>query len=93
MNHTHQRQIRARRKRSGWIDIMLFQHATDDANDLVAVARAQPPVWQTFDPKDLATPYEPTLSLPPETAQQLMDELWTCGLRPKEGKGCAHQIR
>jgi hypothetical protein len=32
---------------------------------------------------------EPTLSLKPETAQQLMDELWNCGLRPTEGTGSA----
>lgn len=32
---------------------------------------------------------EPTLSLTPDEAQSLMDELWGCGLRPTEGTGSA----
>lgn len=32
---------------------------------------------------------EPMVSIPLETAQQLMDELWQCGLRPSEGTGSA----
>jgi hypothetical protein len=32
---------------------------------------------------------DPTLRLQPEEAQRLMDELWTCGLRPTEGSGSA----
>lgn len=32
---------------------------------------------------------EPMVTLPIETAQQLMDELWQCGLRPSEGTGSA----
>jgi hypothetical protein len=31
----------------------------------------------------------PTLTLNPTNAQRLMDELWTCGLRPSEGTGSA----
>jgi hypothetical protein len=31
----------------------------------------------------------PLLSLEQEEAQQLMDELWHCGLRPSEGSGSA----
>ena len=34
----------------------------------------------------------PTVSLTPESAQQLMDELWKCGLRPVEGKGSAGSL-
>lgn len=29
--------------------------------------------------------------LPPDAAQQLMDELWLCGIRPSEGSGSAGQ--
>lgn len=32
---------------------------------------------------------EPMLSLPTQTAQMLMDQLWECGLRPTEGTGSA----
>ncbi|MFZ6654068.1 hypothetical protein [Undibacterium sp. TJN19] len=32
---------------------------------------------------------EPALCLQYEEAQNLMDELWTCGLRPSEGTGSA----
>lgn len=31
----------------------------------------------------------PMLHLPRDTAQQLMGELWQCGLRPSEGSGSA----
>lgn len=32
---------------------------------------------------------DPTLTLQGEEAQELMDELWRCGLRPTEGSGSA----
>ena len=32
---------------------------------------------------------EPTVVLPEETAQQLIDDLWDAGLRPSEGSGSA----
>lgn len=32
---------------------------------------------------------EPTVSLTVDQAQQLMDALWSCGLRPTEGSGSA----
>ncbi len=35
---------------------------------------------------------EPTFRLNPEAAQQLMDALWDCGIRPTEGKGSAGQM-
>lgn len=34
----------------------------------------------------------PTLQLPQRTAQQLIDELWFCGLRPTEGSGSAGSL-
>lgn len=34
----------------------------------------------------------PTLSLTNEAAQQLMDQLWICGLRPTEGTGSAGSL-
>ncbi len=32
---------------------------------------------------------QPTATIEYEQAQQMMDELWTCGLRPTEGSGSA----
>lgn len=36
---------------------------------------------------------EPTMRLKNHEAQQLMDELWRCGLRPSEGTGSAGSLR
>lgn len=41
----------------------------------------------TFREVDDNTPIEPTITVSPETAQGLMDELWRCGFRPTEAKG------
>lgn len=35
---------------------------------------------------------EPTMLLEPQQAQQLMDELWQCGVRPTEGTGSAGSL-
>lgn len=35
---------------------------------------------------------EPALSITNDEAQQLMDELWRCGLRPTEGTGSAGSL-
>ena len=34
----------------------------------------------------------PCVTLPPEAAQSLMDELWSAGLRPSEGTGSAGSL-
>ena len=47
---------------------------------------AEPPV---FVERDSAIECAPTFWLPPESAQQLMDDLWNCGFRPTEGTGSA----
>lgn len=41
---------------------------------------------------DNAARVAPTLSLTNEQAQQLMDQLWICGLRPTEGTGSAGSL-
>lgn len=38
-------------------------------------------------------PYDPAIRLRIQEAQQLMDELWQCGLRPSEGTGSAGSLR
>lgn len=35
---------------------------------------------------------DPTMRLPREDAQALMDQLWNCGIRPAEGAGSAGQM-
>lgn len=42
--------------------------------------------WRLCPPENLVTPQ---LNLARESAQELMDGLWACGLRPTEGEGSA----
>jgi hypothetical protein len=37
-------------------------------------------------------PVDPTFSLQRDEAQELMDMLWSCGLRPTQGKSSAGQL-
>lgn len=46
-----------------------------------------------FDSVEPGEASEPTLAIPFEAAQQLMDDLWICGLRPSEGAGSAGSLR
>lgn len=50
---------------------------------------ALPVVMQKVEPGQLT---QPMLRLDLDTAQQLMDELWRCGLRPTEGTGSAGSL-
>lgn len=54
------------------------------------VAAAQPLVFTVIE--DLAQIHEPTMTLSNSQAQQLMDELWRCGLRPTDGSGSAGSL-
>lgn len=45
-----------------------------------------------FEPHGEAEYIEPSARLHLEDAQQLMDELWRCGLRPTEGTGSAGSL-
>ena len=46
----------------------------------------------TFENMTEGAIYEPTLHIGLMEAQALMDSLWSCGLRPTEGKGSAGQL-
>lgn len=46
----------------------------------------------TFEARDNGLNLEPMCRLTPEAAQRLMDDLWTCGLRPTEGAGSAGSL-
>lgn len=53
-----------------------------------AYAVAMPVMWVTQQTGDLV-PEEPLLKMSQTDGQNLMDELWRCGLRPSEGSGSA----
>lgn len=57
----------------------------------VSMELAQPVEFKTVDAND-HSPVEPVMRLPIHSAQQLMDELWQCGLRPTEGTGSAGSL-
>lgn len=43
--------------------------------------------------EDEAVEPSDTFSVPLETAQELMDSLWQCGIRPSEGTGSAGSLK
>ena len=51
---------------------------------------AQPVVFEEAEEGNIIEPFA-TLSI--QSAQQLMDELWNCGLRPTEGTGSAGSLK
>ena len=52
-------------------------------------ALAEPLIMRTRTDEELFSVVEPTVTLSPTAAQQLIDDLWDCGLRPSEGSGSA----
>lgn len=52
-------------------------------------ALAEPVVMKIQTNEELTCPLQPTTTLSPTAAQQLIDDLWDCGLRPSEGSGSA----
>lgn len=48
--------------------------------------------FTTHHEAEIVEPQE-AIQLPRETAQQLMDALWQCGLRPSEGSGSAGSLK
>ncbi len=51
---------------------------------------AKPVEFVAVEHEHLAT--EPTMTFGLDVAQQLIDELWRCGLRPTEGSGSAGSL-
>lgn len=49
-------------------------------------------VMQAVTPENQGYAWEPTFSIGTTEAQELMDSLWQCGLRPSEGIGSAGQL-
>lgn len=75
----------ARSFMKGRIDLTFI---SETAGALASIAK--PLAWEEI-PDDVmaSTSMPPTLSLRPDEAQHLMDELWRCGIRPTEGQGSA----
>lgn len=82
------RRIKIRAQRGPYhngVEFLICQQDADGQN--VAVAGAI-----TMDAVEEGTVIAPTLRLSNESAQLLMDELWSCGLRPTEGTGSTGQL-
>ncbi len=73
------------------LDILLYM--VEQKDGVRSAARANPITFTNLNPADdITVRPEPTFSLEPEAAQQLMDELWRAGLRPTEGSGSTGQL-
>lgn len=74
--------------RTPWRDGVDFLIAEFDYQGEVS-AVAQPIQLTKRKPEEYGLLIDPTFMLTGSSAQQLMDELWNCGLRPTEGTGSA----
>lgn len=68
-------------------DFAIFVRIVDAAGERTFLAK---PV--EFGPVDESVRHPPMIELDHRAAQQLMDSLWACGLRPKNGEGNAGQL-
>ena len=57
----------------------------------VKQAVAQPLVFKD-EPMDMYTPH-PIITLSPDQAQSILDQLWGCGVRPSDGSGSTGQLK
>ena len=76
----------ARREQWNYGISLYARQVTKEGEHLIA----QPLV---LAPHERFAPAEPFAMVDIEQAQQLMDELWQCGLRPSEGTGSAGSLR
>lgn len=72
-----------------WFDRLQIAVFNKDWNGVVSIAA--PLTLVPFKQGKLVG--EPTLSVRVDEAQQFMDELWRCGLRPSEGAGSAGSLK
>jgi hypothetical protein len=70
------------------VAITLYKRYETDAGQVI-YSVGQSVVIAPLD-RNVWTP--PTFEVEPEEAQNLMDELWRCGLRPTEGTGSAGSL-
>jgi hypothetical protein len=69
------------------IDLTFIHRDPEDRGRLKVATTSFP---ATFE--DESSTFDPTVTLRIEEAQQLMDELWKCGVRPTEGSGSAGSL-
>lgn len=91
MNYQSKSVVRAHREPM-WRDrIHIDLFVVRSADGVESVTHATVIEMKPVNP-DEATAFTPTFSLHMDEAQQLMDELWHCGLRPTEGTGSAGSL-
>ncbi len=74
----------------GSISVWLFARETADfVRATTSIGKCE---FRAMSEGDLCLRQEPTFELSQDVAQQLMDELWNCGLRPTEGTGGAGSL-
>ena len=79
--------IRIKANKSPWtgkVDILVA-----DISLRGKMAVAKDVVFHTLSDNEI---YSPTFSIDGDSAQELIDELWRCGLRPTEGVGSVGQL-
>lgn len=91
MTHSHEREIRC-----GYMpwkgEFELYLYARDTTDGVCTVSAAKPVAMEQVSEMFAGTHSAPMLSLSEAEAQQLMDELWRAGVRPKDGTGSTGQI-
>lgn len=75
-----------------WSDSLLGKTVQVRIWDPAARGRGLPVQFKVLTPEEDGLEFQPVLTLMPEEAQALMDELWDCGLRPREGIGSAGSL-
>lgn len=72
-------------------DVRFYLRMFDRASDRIGIV--QPLTIETRPMSEVqGTVVEPTFRLESEQAQKVMDELWSCGFRPREGTGSAGSL-
>lgn len=74
----------------GMVQLYLWERRIDDG--IRSTAYGAEIVMKERKLKDAGQSIAPILSLSTDSAQELMDDLWRCGVRPTEGKGSAGQL-
>lgn len=87
MNYTSKSVVRVDRQVMWNDSLRVFYYRTEDDDGTQKVYLAA--TGEMKEITDAAVERSPTFSLRMEEGQQLMDELWRCGLRPTEGTGSA----
>lgn len=72
------------------VDLTIYQLSARGGAEQIAIAENL--TFRTLKEEDFCCHQQPTVTIGSKAAQQLMDELWRCGLRPTAGAGSAGQL-